>query len=342
MNSTTRNVRRLAQVALLVLFMLGLAASTGCAGLRFVVDLVPADDTLGETIVLEDDNARGWSVSKVALIDVTGVIADAERPGFLGGENPVSAFAEALKRAQDDRSVKAVIIRLNSPGGAVTATDVMYREVVHFRETTGKPVIMLMGDVAASGAMYLACAGDHIIAHPTTVTGSIGVIMQLFDVSDGLRRIGVRSNAITSGPNKSMGSPFNEMDESHRELFQSMVNEFYARFQDIVRTNRPAISDSALTWVTDGRVVSGTRAAEIGLVDETGDLRTAFARAKERAELHAARIVKYHRSLDYVGSPYSSSPMGAPNVNQVNFVNLNLDMPSNPAGFQYIWDPLAW
>ncbi|MCA9296883.1 MAG: signal peptide peptidase SppA [Phycisphaerales bacterium] len=336
MTATPHEPRR---VVYFLLVVLGAVFCTGCAGLRFVVDLVPADDTLDETIVLEDDDAGGWSVNKVALVDVTGVIADAERPSFMGGENPVSALAEALHRAEDDHSVKAVILRVNSPGGAVTATDIMYREVVHFRETTGKPVIILMGDVAASGAMYLACAGDHIIAHPTTVTGSIGVIMQLMDVSDGLRRIGIRSNAITSGPNKSMGSPFKEMEAAHRELFQDMVNEFYAQFRNIVHTRRPAISDSDLVWVTDGRVVSGTRAAEIGLIDETGDLRTAFARAKERADLHAARMVKYHRSLDYVGSPYSSSPSGAP---QVNMVNVNVDLPSNTAAFQYLWDPLAW
>jgi len=333
MTISTRYVRAALPLLFAIMCSLG-----GCTGMRFVVDLVPQEDPLTQTVVLEDSGA-GWDDDDIALIDVTGIIVDADSPPLIRRENPVSALSEALSRAAEQDDVEAVIIRLNTPGGAVTATDVMYREVQHFRASTGKPVVILMGDLATSGGMYLACAGDHIIAHPTTVTGSIGVIMQFFDLSDGMQRIGIRSNAITSGSNKSMGTPFEPLEPAQRELFQDMVDEFYGRFRDIVITNRPNLSPGELDAVTDGRIVSGARAAEIGLVDETGDLRTAFTRAKTLANVTRARLVKYHRSQEQVGSPYANAPSTG---TQVNLLNIDVTGGGQTPAFHYIWDPTVW
>ncbi|MEM7229454.1 MAG: signal peptide peptidase SppA [Planctomycetota bacterium] len=331
---------RYRSIAVMLPLLLLVAAMTGCTGMRFVVDLIPAENELDETMVLKDGGPGTRPNHKVALIDVNGLLADADRSSVLGdGENPVASLAESLERARQDNRVRAVVIRLNSPGGTVTASDVMYREVQAFRAETGKPVVMLMGDVAASGAMYLACAGDSIIAHPTSITGSIGVIMQLFDVSDGMRRLGISSNAITSGPNKDMGSPFDTMEDSHRALFQDMVDEFYGSFRTIVTDNRPDLAESDLGWVTDGRVVTGRRAAEIGLVDKTGDLRDAFAEAKTLAGIDAARLMKYHRTLDYVGSAYASAPVPL----QINMINVDVSgVTARQPGFLYVWDPSVW
>lgn len=322
----------------------------GCTRMRFVIDAIPADDELTETVVLEDDAATGWGRkdAKVALIDVTGLIADARRPGLLSrGSNPVNEFAEALKKAGDDHDVRAVIVRINSPGGTVTASDVMYRELVRFREKTEKPAVVLMADVAASGGYYLACAGDEIIAHPTTVTGSIGVIIQTFNFSEGMRRIGIRADAITSGPNKALGSPFEPMPEEHRAILQGIVNEFFDNFREVVTMNRRTLSPGDLEQVTDGRVVTGARAAEVGLVDRLGDLHDAFDRAKVLAELDRAQLVKYHRNYTYVGSPYAAAPLGrgaAGGDTQINLLQLNLDgaTPGSQIGFYYLWDPVAF
>jgi protease-4 len=310
-----------------------------CSGVRFVIDAVPATDELTETVVMEDDDAS--KRHKVAMIDVTGVIVDAERPGLLvRGENPVSRFVESLKRAEDDDDVKAVVIRINSPGGTVTASDVMYREIIHFKARTRKPVIISMSDVAASGGYYIACAGDVIVANPTTVTGSIGVILQTINVSEGLRKIGVKADAITSGPNKAMGSPLEPMPAEHRELLQGLVNEFYDSFKSLVVAARPRVSPGDLEWITDGRVITGRKAAEAGLVDAQGDLRDAFKAAKERADLKDAMLVKYHRALEYVGSPYAHSPLAA--GSEVNLLQVNIDqLPGTQAGFYYLWDPLV-
>ena len=324
---------------ILLLFGL-LLCLTGCSGMRFVLDVVPAMDGLTETVVLEDPGAG--SSAKIALIQITGMIADADRRGLLTkGENPVARFVESLHKAAKDTKIKAIVLRINSPGGTVTASDVVYREIQHFKNTSKKPVVVLMSDVAASGGYYIACAGDEIIAHPTTITGSIGVIIQTFNFSEGMRRIGINADAITSGPNKAAGSPFEPMPPEHRALLQGLVDEFYANFVAIVTDSRPNLSIADLEWITDGRVVTGKRAAEVGLVDSTGDLRDAFVAAKKRANLTAAKLVKYHRPLEYVGSAYAQPPTTNP---QVNMLQPNVDAGPlfDQSGFYYLWDPAAW
>lgn len=321
----------------------------GCGGLRFVVDLTTVEDALTESVVLEDDAAR-HRAAKIALIDVTGLIIDARKPGLLSaGENPVAELAEALQKAGDDHRVHAVVLRINSPGGTVTASDVVYREVVRFRETTNKPVVILMADLAASGGYYLACAGDHIIAHPTSITGSIGVIIQTFNFSEGMRRVGIYADSITSGENKAIGSPFEPRQPEHRALLQGLVDEFYGSFLAIVTESRTQIRADDLSVVTDGRVVTGRRAYELGLVDEVGDLHDAFAAAKALADIPSAKLVKYHRPLRHVASPYAVAPGGAPGApgvggTQINLLQLNLDanrLMGTPGAY-YLWDPAAF
>ncbi len=326
-------------IRILVLFGL-MSCLSGCGGVRLIIDVVPAVDGLTETIVLEDPGAD--SSAKIALIQITGMIADADRPGLLTkGENPVSRLVESLRKAAKDSKIKAIVLRINSPGGTVTASDVVYREIQHFKRTTKKPVVVLMSDLAASGGYYIACAGDEIIAHPTTITGSIGVIIQTFNFSEGMRRIGIKADAITSGPNKAAGSPFEPMPPEHRALLQGLVDEFYDNFVAIVTESRPNLSPADLEWITDGRVVTGRRAAEVGLIDSTGDLRDAFEAAKRRAGLTAAKLVKYHRPLEYVGSAYARSPAANPQINLLQ-LNLNAGPLLEQSGFYYLWDPTVW
>ncbi len=324
-----------------ILFLFGLVLClSGCSGVRFIIDAVPAVDGLTETVVLEDPGAG--SSAKIALVQITGMIADADRPGLLRkGENPVSRLVESLRKAAKDSKIKAIVLRINSPGGTVTASDVVYREIQHFKRTTKKPVVVLMSDLAASGGYYIACAGDEIIAHPTTITGSIGVIIQTFNFSEGMRRIGIKADAITYGPNKAAGSPFEPMPAEHRALLQGLVDEFYDNFVAIVTESRPNLSPADLKWITDGRVVTGKRAAEVGLIDSTGDLRDAFEAAKRRAGLTAAKLVKYHRPLEYVGSAYARSPVANPQINMLQ-LNLNAGPLLEQSGFYYLWDPAGW
>ncbi|MEM8782786.1 MAG: S49 family peptidase [Planctomycetota bacterium] len=205
----------------------------GCGRPTLVVGFGATDQRLTETIVLNERRTGG---AKVALIDVSGVLANAERRSLIGAApNPVSSFTEALNKAASDEDVEAVVLRINSPGGTVTASDVMYRELTRFRERTDKPAVAVMMDLATSGGYYLACAADTVVAHPTTITGSVGVILQTVSVEPALSRIGVEARAFTSGGNKNAGSPLSTLTDEQAATLQALVDGFYDRFVAVVR-----------------------------------------------------------------------------------------------------------
>lgn len=314
---------------------------SGCGPTTFVVGVAPGDQRLTTTVVQSPEMRTR---DAVAMVDVSGMILNAKTTGLLrDGENPVSRFREMLDAAAADQKVKALIVRINSPGGAVTASDAMYRDLKSFKQDTGKPVIVLMMDVAASGGYYIACAGDRIVAYPSTVTASIGVIIQTMSFQPALASVGIQADAITSGPNKAAGSPLSTMSPKQRAVLQAMVDEFYEDFKRVVRDGRgEKIKESDFAEITDGRIVSGRRALEVGLVDQLGDLDDAFVSAKEAAGIGDAALIRYHRPLEYVGSPYSASPIGQGESNtQVNLVNVDLaGLTGLPGpGFYYLWLP---
>jgi len=335
------------RIQLRMFAVLGLAVVAvllvGCGPLTFVVGVKPGDQRMTSTVVRDADS---WTSDRVAVIDVSGLLTNGRASRLLGeGDNPVSTFQESLDAAAKDRRVKAVILRINSPGGTVTASGLMYSAVQNFRSETGKPVVMLMMDVAASGGYYLSCAGDHVIAHPTTVTASIGVILQTISFKPALSRIGIETLSYTSGPNKAAGSPLENVSESHREVLQSMVDDFYKRFVTTVREARPNIDDATFARVTDGRAMSGDAAFEAGLVDELGDMELAFATAKKLANVDDAKLTLYHRPLSYVGSAYAASPVGATPapgqvvIGQINVPDLNALAGGSRGGYYYLWQP---
>lgn len=337
---TPRGARSLAGALVLAWSALVLI---GCAPVRFTVDLGPSKGALTPTVVMKDP---GSTRHEIALIDVRGVIADRHSSALLGsGSNPVDEFLARLDKAAADDRVKAVIVRINSPGGTVTASDTMERELVRFRETTGKPVIASMGEVAASGGYYLALGADEIIAQPTTITGSIGVIMPLVNVSEGLARIGVYARPITSGPNKDMGDPLSPPDEAHDAILQHLVDQLYGRFRELVVERRPGLDAGDVARATDGRVFLGIEAEAIGLVDSVGTLRDAFARAKALAGIERAELIKYHAGGDPPRTPYAASPADAPRATtpQLNLINVqipdDLVVFSSASRFYYLWTP---
>jgi protease-4 len=275
--------------------------------------------------------------SKVAVIDVDGMIMNARSSGLLGsGENPVSLFREKLDAAADDQHVKAVVLRINSPGGGVTASDIMYQDLVHFRHKTGKPVVACMMDVAASGGYYLAMGCDWVYAHPTTVTGSIGVIMSLYNATGLFAKLGVSSDPIKSGPNKDIGNPARQMTKEEHAILQGMVNSFYDQFVRVVAAGRK-LPEDRVRVLADGRVYTGLDAHKLGLVDEVGYLEDAICTAKKMACIKDAKVVAYDRCRGYRGSIYA----GLPNI--PSQINVKLDVPglSNGTGaaFMYLWEP---
>ncbi len=313
--------------------------TVGCGPTSFLITPVPARQGLDERIVISESP---WTLNRVALIDVDGVLINARPSSLIGpaGDNPVSVFTEKLKRAAEDDRVKAIVLRINSPGGTVTATDLMYNELQRVRQQTGKPVVACMLDVAASGGYYLACAADRIYAYPTTVTGSIGVIMILPELSGTMRKIGVDVNVIKSGELKDMGSLFREMDPTERAVFQKLVDGMYERFVGVVEKGRGNIGPDGVRQLADGRVYLGPEAAELGLVDEVGTLREAIAGAKQLAGLESkpVKVVRYVQPIAYRPNIYSRT---ASPPEQVNVIHVELpEWLTGPAPqLLYVWAP---
>jgi protease-4 len=308
----------------------------GCGTPSFLITPVSNTSKLKE---VEVQAGAGWSRPKIAIIEVEGMLINARGGGFLQPtENKLSLFTQQLEAAARDADVKAVVLRINSPGGTVTCSDTMYTQIRKFRETTGKPVIASTQEVAASGAYYLACGCDQIVAHPTSVIGSIGVIFETFDVSGGLAKLGIRTEAIKSGDLKDMGTPLKPLAPEARAVMQGMIDQYHQRFVNVVQSNRKLSSDSTLQTVTDGRVFSGEQAMQFGLVDRLGTLEDAIDVAKQAAKTPNATVIMYKRPYGYGGSIYADASVPQPRAG-----TLQLELPETdlflPRGFYYLWRP---
>jgi protease-4 len=308
----------------------------GCGVPSFLITPVSNTNTLREVEVRE---GSGWSQPKIVILEVEGMLMNARSGGFLQPtENPLSRFTQQLRAAEKDERVKAVVLRINSPGGTVTCTDTMYTMVKDFRERTKKPVIASTQEIAASGGYYVACASDQIVAHPTSVVGSIGVIFETFDISRGLDKLGIKNEAIKSGELKDMGSPFKPLAPEARNVMQGMIDQYHGRFVSVVQANRPITESEKLRLVTDGRVFSGEQAHALGLVDRLGTLEDAIELAKELSKSPNAGVVMYKRPYGYGGSIYASTATPPPQANV-----LQLPLPETdwflPRGFYYLWKP---
>ena len=220
---------------------------------------------------------------KVAVIPVTGTLMPGGG-GTFGGADPRALFEAMLKKARRDGNVCAVILAVDSGGGAITTCDIMYKDLQDFRTDSHKPVVVLMGDVAASGAYYLSCAADYVMAHPTTITGSIGVMMPLYSASDLLEKVGVKDETITTGPYKDIGSltaaKTPEEWARDRKLLSGVMNQMYDRFVTVVAEGRGLKKDVVIT-LADGRIYSSQEAKADKLIDSIGYMSDAEAKVRE-------------------------------------------------------------
>lgn len=237
---------------------------------------------------------------KIAQIDLEGVITSASMEGFFGAdESMVTQMAEDLKRAREDDTVKAVVLRINSPGGEVTAADTIYH---HVKKTAKvKPVVVYMDSMAASGGYYVACAANEIVANRTTMTGSIGVIISTMSYHTLFTKLGLESVVFTSGKFKDTLSGSRPMRPEEKELIQGMVNQTYERFLEVVKEGRPKVPEAKLReTLADGRIISGQDALANGLVDANGYLEDAHQRARELAKAPGAEVIRFHEEEGFL------------------------------------------
>jgi protease-4 len=246
---------------------------------------------------------KGGGPSVVAVIPVEGVIIEGGGGLFSGGGvDPVALVEDGLRKAARDSDVSAVIIEVNSPGGGVTASDTIHQAIIDFREETGKPVVIYMKDLAASGGYYISAPADHIVANRTTLTGSIGVIIQGFNLHGTLTEIlKGRDATIKAGGNKSMGGMFvdpesKEYDEG-RALLQELVDEMHGTFKSVVREGRGAKLKEGWETYADGRVMTASKALEIGLIDQIGYFQDAVDVAAGLSGVSDPAVVEYGREM---------------------------------------------
>ena len=274
----------------------------------------------------------------VAVVDVDGLLLDADSTGLgSAGENSVSVFRERLDAIEANARVKAVVLRIHSPGGSVTATDIMWHDLQNFRRRTQIPVVACLMDVATGGAYYLATASDLIIAQPTGVTGAIGCILNVYNLQDLMAQFNIAGIPVKAGKNIDLGSPIKALDPEGRKLLQAMADEFHRRFRAVVEKLRPRV-DPQLETTFDGRVFTALQARDLGLIDEIGYLDDAVTRARNLAGISpSADIVFYHRQGDPALSPYSVTP-NIPLQDKLFPVNIPGLNRSRLPSFLYLWE----
>jgi len=258
-----------------------------------------------EEVTFENNHSK----NKVAVLDISGLISG--EPWDRNGHNLVELISDQLRLAGEDDSVKAVVLKVDSPGGEVLASDEIYRAIADFQKDYQKPVVASMGGLAASGGYYVSAPCQWIVANELTITGSIGVIMHSYNYRGLLNKVGVRPEVFKSGRFKDMLSGEKNEDEilpEEKQMVQALIDETFKKFKQVVADGRKYAHEHngsggrelAERWedYADGRVLSGKQAYDLGFVDELGNFDTAVERARDLARINNANLVQYERPFD--------------------------------------------
>jgi protease-4 len=290
---------------------------------------------------LKERTLQGCGDRKILIIPVKGFISDSQKWRVLyHTPSVVQEVVSELKKAEKDKDIKAVIVKIDSPGGTVTASDLLYHEIMEYKERTGVKVGAAMMDVAASGAYYIALAADYILAHPTTITGSIGVVFLRPNVSGLMDKIGLRMDVDKSGRNKDMGSPFRKATKHEEQILQNIIDQMAGRFLSLAASRRK-LSDEAQREIHSARVYTASDALRLGLVDQVGYLDDAIRKMEEMAGLPKDAKVVIYRRAKYPDDNLYNTSMSKPGVPEINLINLGLaeSIPAFRSGFYYLWLP---
>lgn len=308
-----------------------LISITGCAAPKIRLFPSQADP-------LKEFTLEGKSEPKILVVPIRGIISNSPKEGFVSTRpSVVQEIVSQLRRAEEDEKIRAVILKIDSPGGSVTASDILYSEIAGFKNRTGAKVVVAMMGVAASGGYYISLPADHILAHPTTVTGSIGVIFARPKVTGLMEKIGLAVEVNKSGADKDMGSPFRQASAAEQKIFQDLTDRLGARFVDLVARHRK-LEPEVVAQIATARVYLANEALELGLVDEIGYLENAVRQAKKLAGLaEDAKVVVYRRTEYPDDNIYNTSTSfgGA----KASLISMELPGSLNhiQTGFYYLW-----
>ena len=298
--------------------------------------------------VLTVDNDSG---NKIAVVEIRGIITSRQAEG---GFSMVDLVKAQFKRAEEDDRIKAVILKVDSPGGEVLASDEIYNIIADFQTRNTKPVVASMGNLAASGGYYVSAPCRWIVANELTITGSIGVIMHSWNYRGLMNKVGVRPQTFKSGKFKDMLSGERDPDDippEEREMVQKLIDDTYVKFKGVVEKGRkasygmnkgfkdPLDQGKALgsDWAdyADGRVLSGKEAQELGFVDQVGTFEVAVKRAQKIAGISKANLIEFQQRFDLSDFFKMFGKTKAPTIK----VDLGMDGPRLEAGQMYFLSP---
>jgi len=270
---------------------------SGCfVGNTMDLSLFPKEEPLMESVVHGSSSAK----TKILMVDISGILVDQEAKsafGLIDIDNSVARLRSVFDKASEDDRVKAVLLRVNSPGGAVTAAELMHREIENFRRERGIPVYVLMMDMAASGGYYISMAADRVYALPTTATGSIGVIIPSINFAGLMNRFGVKDTTVKSGPHKDILSPLREPTEDDRKIIQSVIDDYYSQFVDRIAANRKELTRDQIVKAADGRIYTARQALELKLIDGIRHMDEVLRELEKAAGGREAQVIVYRTKL---------------------------------------------
>lgn len=273
-------------IVLAVGLVISVMANVGLLGFFFSAGSKATSRGIVEEVFGGDTHTR----NKIAVLYLYGVISSSADQ-FPDEEGLVGWMRAQVEHALDDARVKAIIVRINSPGGEVVASDAIYRALVEARNH--KPVVAYMDSVAASGGYYVAVGAQHVMASDLTITGSIGVILQTLTLRGLMDKVGIQAHTFRSGKYKDLLNPTREPTEDEKELVQGLIMEVYDKFVSIVAEERGLDVEQLRNGLADGRILSGKQALEAGFIDELGYFDDAVERTKELAGIQYAKLVRY-------------------------------------------------
>lgn len=283
----------------------------------------------------------GRDGAKLLMIEVDGFIGRSDSVSLLGGEpeGTVARLREQLDRARRDDEIAGVLLRIDSPGGSATASDVVYAELLRFKQERRLPMVAYFYGTAASGGYYAAMAADEIVAEPTSVTGSIGVIFTSVNFAGLMERWGVADQTTKSGAFKDTGSMLRPQTDEERAILQGVIDDLQARFVEVVVAGRPELGLPRVLELADGRIYSAPQALENGLVDGVGGVEDAISALEARVGRSSSFVVSYHRPTEWRQNLYSRAGVPTPGAGG----ELPAARPASwlEPGFHYLWWPGA-